>query len=78
MLPNQIGYMNVTALTPGNVKEMASAVTALEKQGAKKLMLDLRSCAVGGPEEGIALANLFLYKGRVTYLQGQTRTAEEL
>jgi len=71
MLPNQIGYLNVTALTPGNVKEMANAVTALEKQGAQKLILDLRSCAVGGPEEGIALANLFLSKGLVTYLQGQ-------
>jgi len=31
----------------------------------------LRNCAVGTPQEGIALANLFLTKGEITYLQGQ-------
>jgi carboxyl-terminal processing protease len=71
MMPNQIGYVNLTALTPANVKEVATAVQSLEKQGAQKLILDLRSCAVGGPDDGIALANLFLSKGLVTYLQGQ-------
>jgi carboxyl-terminal processing protease len=71
MLPNQIGYVNLTTLTAGNVKEVASAVTALEKQGAQKMILDLRSCAVGEPEDGIALAKLFLPSGLVTYLQGQ-------
>jgi carboxyl-terminal processing protease len=71
MLPSQIGYVNLTALTAANVKEVATAVTGLEKQGAQKLILDLRSCAVGGPDEGIALANLFLSKGLMTYLQGQ-------
>jgi carboxyl-terminal processing protease len=34
-------------------------------------MLDLRNCATGTPEDGIALANLFLNKGRITYLVGQ-------
>ena len=53
------------------MKEVAAAVTGLEKQGAQKLILDLRSCAVGEPEDGIALAKLFLSKGLVTYLQGQ-------
>jgi len=71
MLPNQIGYVNLTALTAANVKEVSSAVSGLEKQGAQKLILDLRSCAVGEPEEGIALARLFLPSGLVTYLQGQ-------
>jgi carboxyl-terminal processing protease len=71
MLPNQIGYVNLTALTASNVKEVANAVTSLEKQGAQKLILDLRSCSVGGPEDGVALANLFINKGLVTYLQGQ-------
>ena len=34
-------------------------------------MLDVRNCATGTPEDGIALANLFLNKGRITYLVGQ-------
>src|SRR5215472_3257830 len=71
MLANQIGYIDITALTAGSVKEAANAVTALEKQGAQKLILDLRGCAAGEPDQGVALANLFLPKGLVTYLQGQ-------
>jgi carboxyl-terminal processing protease len=31
---------------------------------------------VGSPEEGIALANLFLNKGRIAYLQGQRVTRQ--
>jgi carboxyl-terminal processing protease len=42
-----------------------------QSKGAKKLVLDLRQCAVGEADDGIALADLFLDKGTVTYLQGQ-------
>jgi carboxyl-terminal processing protease len=71
MLADNIGYIQPATLEPGKVKEVASAVEALQKQGAQKLILDLRNCAVGEPQEGIALANLFLAKGEITYLQGQ-------
>ncbi len=53
------------------MKQVAAAAQQLQKDGAKKLMLDLRNCAPGEPEDGIALANLFLDKGRITYLMGQ-------
>jgi carboxyl-terminal processing protease len=70
-LANNIGYINVDALSPALVKEVAAGVQKLQSDGAKKLMLDLRNCATGSPEDGIALANLFLNKGRITYLVGQ-------
>jgi carboxyl-terminal processing protease len=76
MLPDQVGYIDVNALSAGNVKEVADAVKNLQKQGAKKLVLDVRNCAVGSPEDGIALANLFLKNGRITSLKGQ-RVAEQ-
>src|SRR5665213_2521056 len=66
MLPGDLGYIKVSALTTGEVKQVASAVTGLQKQGAKKLLLDLRFCAAGDPEDGIELANLFLDKGLIT------------
>ena len=44
---------------------------ALQRSGAKKLILDLRDCAEGEENEGIATANLFLNHGTITYLQGQ-------
>jgi carboxyl-terminal processing protease len=71
MLAGQAGYINIDALSPDVVKETAAAVEKLQKAGAQKLVLDLRSCAVGTPDDGIALANLFMSKGLITYEQGQ-------
>ena len=64
MLPDQIGYIKVSTLMSGKTKEVAAAVAALQKQGAKKLLLDLRYCAAGDPDEGVDLANLFLAGAR--------------
>jgi carboxyl-terminal processing protease len=71
MLDGGVGYINVDALTADHVKEVAAAVKNLEKQGATKLVIDVRDCAMGSPEDGVAMANLFLNKGLITYLQGQ-------
>jgi carboxyl-terminal processing protease len=71
MLADKVGYINIDALSPDLVKQVAGAVQQLQKDGALKLMLDVRNCATGTPEDGIALANLFLNKGRITYLVGQ-------
>jgi carboxyl-terminal processing protease len=71
MLPDQIGYVRPETLGAGKVKEVAAAVTKLQQQGAKRILLDLRNCAVGEPKNGIELAGLFIDKGLITYLQGQ-------
>ncbi len=71
MLPDQVGYIRPETLRPGKAAEVAAAVRGLEKQGAKGLVLDLRQCAIGTPEEGIALANVFVSNGLLTYLAGQ-------
>jgi carboxyl-terminal processing protease len=71
MVDAQTGYINIDALSAGHVKEVAVQVQKLEKDGAKKFVVDVRGCAVGTPEDGIALANLFLNKGLITYMEGQ-------
>jgi carboxyl-terminal processing protease len=71
MLQDGIGYVQVSALESGRAKEVSKALADLEKQGAKKLVLDLRHSATGNPEEGVAVASLFLDKGLISYLQGQ-------
>ncbi len=76
MLANQVGYLNIDALTAPHVKELASAIQKLQKEGAQKLLVDVRNCALGTPDDGIAAANLFLNKGRITYLQGQRVTRQ--
>jgi carboxyl-terminal processing protease len=71
MLEDGIVQIRVDALTKGKSQEIANKIKAVQKSGAKKLILDLRDCAEGEESEGIATANLFLNHGTITYLQGQ-------
>jgi len=70
-LPGQVAYIKPGALSSAKVKEAAAEIQRVQKEGAQKLIIDLRNTAVGEPEDGIAFANLFLNKGRIAYLQGQ-------
>jgi carboxyl-terminal processing protease len=71
MLAENVGYVKVDAFPQGKSQEIANKIRNLQKQGAKKLLLDLRNAASGDEAEGIATANLFLDHGTITYLQGQ-------
>ncbi|MGB9204849.1 MAG: S41 family peptidase [Terriglobales bacterium] len=71
MLADNVGYIQVDAFPEGKSQEIASKIRDLQKQGAKKLVLDLRNSAGGAESEGVAAANLFLDHGTITYLQGQ-------
>lgn len=71
MIDAQTGLIQVHNLNAGKSVEVAAAVKDLTKQGAKRLVLDLRHDAVSSVEEGLAVANLFLAKGTLATLQGQ-------
>jgi len=71
MLPDQVGLIQVASLEGNRLQDVAAKIEELQKQGAKDLVLDLRHCATGGPEQGTQLANLFLDKGLITYSEGQ-------
>src|SRR6202142_1908282 len=71
MLADNVGYIQVDAFPEGKAKEIAGKIRDLQKEGAKKIVLDLRNSAGGKEAEGIATANLFLDHGTITYLQGQ-------
>lgn len=76
--PQPIGYIQTSTLSDERVKEIAAKVQDLEKQGAKKLILDLRHSDTGAPESGIALANLFLNNPTlITYSMGQKVSRED-
>jgi len=76
MLEAGVGYVKVDALNKGKAQEVAAKVKELQHNGAKKLILDLRNVAEGEPSEGIAVANLFLNHGLITYLSGQKYARE--
>ncbi len=76
MLADNVGYIQVDAFPEGKAQEIAAKIRDLQKQGAKKLVLDLRNSASGEESEGVAAANLFLDHGTITYLQGQKYARE--
>lgn len=71
MMEDNIGYIRADGFPKGRTQEIASKVKELQKQGAKKIVLDLRNSGDGDEQEGIATANLFLNHGLITYVQGQ-------
>jgi len=68
---DNVAYLRIPTLEAGRAAQVKAALQRIDKGGAQKLVLDMRYCAAGSAEEGIALANLFVDKGLLTYLQGQ-------
>ncbi len=77
MMPENVAYIHVESLAGNRVAETKSKLEELKKQGAHYVVLDLRHCSTGPEDNGISLANLFLDKGEITYLQGQKFGREE-
>ncbi|HEV2201799.1 MAG TPA: S41 family peptidase [Bryobacteraceae bacterium] len=76
-LQGRVGIIAVPGLQTGRAKDVAAQIASLEKQGANKLVLDLRHCSTGSDEEGVALANLFMDTGLITYTQGQKQARQD-
>ena len=72
LLSDGIGLVQIPAIeSAAKAKEVSTQIDGLIKQGAKKFILDLRNDGMGKAEDGVAVANLFLDKGLITYAQGQ-------
>ncbi len=71
LIDDSVGYIKADTFSKGKSQEIAARIKGLQKQGAKKFVLDLRNNGEGDESEGIATANLFLNHGTITYLQGQ-------
>jgi carboxyl-terminal processing protease len=71
VMPDGIGYVKIDDFPKGRSEEVANKLKALQKDGAKKIILDLRNSGGGEEQEGIDTANLFLNHGTITYVQGQ-------
>src|ERR1017187_7693922 len=71
MLDEKTGYINIDALSAALVNDTSTAIQQLQKKRAQQLVVDVRDCGTGSPEDGIALANLFMDKGHINHLTGQ-------
>ncbi len=68
-----VGYLRIASFGPAAAKTVASEAAALSKAGATSLLVDVRDCATGQYEAGIAVARLFVAKG--TLAQKEMRGA---
>lgn len=71
MIDAETGHISVKDLSRGKSALVAAKIKELEKQGMKKLVLDLRHSVMQNAEEGAALASLFLESGTIATLEGQ-------
>ncbi len=68
---SSILYLKPVVLNKERVNEIASRLKAMQKNGNKKVLLDLRDVAEGDEEQGVRLANFFLESGTIATLSGQ-------
>jgi carboxyl-terminal processing protease len=68
---SSILYLKPVVLNKERVNEIAGRLKAMQKNGNKKVLLDLRDVAEGDEEQGVRLANFFLESGTIATLSGQ-------
>ena len=65
LLDGGIGYINFNSFTDQCDKDVRRAFIDLKKQGAKKLVFDLRNNGGGSVSEAVSIVNMFLPKDKV-------------
>jgi carboxyl-terminal processing protease len=73
MIGSDVGYIFLRDFTHTSSRELSAAIEKLEKQGMKKLLLDLRYNPGGVLEQAVDVADVFLPKGgKIVYTRGRT------
>jgi len=68
--------LRLPSLDAGRADEVRNKLVEAEKQGMRKLILDLRACGRGPVSEAVAVARLLISSGTIGTLRGQTVSAE--
>jgi carboxyl-terminal processing protease len=63
MEAGKIGVLRINSLDTGEGADARARLQDLMKQGAQKIIIDLRSVAGGEIQEGVTVANLFIQSG---------------
>lgn len=73
-----IGYVRIAAISPDTAAQVKAQVADLTKNGAAKLILDVRRTSSGTPDDGLALARLFIAKGTLASRESKSGTREAI
>jgi carboxyl-terminal processing protease len=63
MEPGKIGVLRINSLADGEAADVRARLQELSKQGAQKIVLDLRNVAGGALSEAVDVANFFVKDG---------------
>jgi len=75
MLPNDVGYVAIeTFLNVKVIEQLRQAVADLKRQGATRLILDLRDNGGGLLDQGCQVADAFLKRGVIVYTRDRRST----
>ena len=71
MEAGRIGVIKVNSLADGESADVKARLQELQKQGAQKIVLDLRSVAGGSLNEGVKVSNYFIRDGALAQTIGR-------
>ena len=71
MEAGRIGILRINSLDSGEAADARARLQDLLKQGAQKIVLDLRSVAGGEIQEGVTVANFFIREGSIAKTIGR-------
>src|SRR5882762_7658269 len=71
METGRIGVLRVNSFAAGEAADVRARVQDLIKQGAQKMVVDLRGTAGGSIDEAVAVANLFIKDGMIAQTSGR-------
>ena len=71
MEAGRIGVLRINSLDSGEAADARARLQDLVKQGAQKVVLDLRSVAGGEIQEGVTVANFFIHDGQIAKTIGR-------
>ena len=71
METGRIGVLRINSLDNGEAADVRSRLQDLLKQGAQKIVIDLRSVAGGDIQEGVTVANFFIRDGQIAKTIGR-------
>ena len=76
MEAGKIGVLRINSLDNGEAADARARLQDLLKQGAQKIVVDLRNVAGGEIQEGVTVANFFIRDGSIA--EGQIRSCRFL
>src|SRR5256712_3195432 len=71
MEAGKIGILRINSLANGEAADARARLQDLLKQGAQKIVIDLRNVAGGEIQEGVSVANFFIHDGLIAETIGR-------